>query len=99
MAHIIGNVLVPCQIQMGFSVFPGTYGVLPLPAGDKIAPRQPQSRKSRLLQSLDEILTEPLGIRGGMFGAVHAAIHNGADGLQKGAVQPGRDFPNGKSGM
>ena len=98
-AHVVGDVLVPGQIQVGLALLLGADGVLPLPAGDKVAPGQPQGGQARFPQGGDEVLAEALAVRSGVLGVVHAAVDHGADGLQKGAVQPGRDFPNGELGV
>ena len=91
-SHIIGNILMPCRIQMCFPVLHGPDGILPLPSGHKIPAGQPDTGKPRVPERCIEILPEPLRIRAWMLRVVHASVDHGPDGLQERPEQPGRNL-------
>ena len=90
-SHIIGDKLVPGQVQVRFPLLTGTNGILPVPSGDKIAAGQPDRRQAGTAQAVHEVLPQTQIIRGGMLWVVHAAVDHGTDRFQKGTEQPGRD--------
>lgn len=55
--------------------------------------------KPRFLQGVDEILTEAVFLCSRVLGIIHAAVDHGADRLQKGAIEPGGNFPDLERGM
>ena len=99
MAHVVGNILEPRHIQMGFPLFFRADGILPLPAGYKVSARQAHRRKPGFLQRFVEILPQSLFIRLGMLRVVHASVYHGSDRFQKRAEQPSGDFPDFKFRM
>ena len=63
MAYVVRNVLEPGHIQMGLPLILRADGILPLPAGHKIAAGQADRRQAGFLQRFVKILPESLLIR------------------------------------
>ena len=87
MSELIGFELFPGQIQVSFSVFPGAYGVSPVPAGHEVASRKSYRGHSELLYGIKDVGPEALLIRARVVGAVYASVYPVADGLKECAEQ------------
>ena len=85
-SHVIWNILKPGQIQVRLALLHGADGILPLPAGHKVAAGQAKSRQPGFPQCVHEIAAEALCVCRGMLGVVHAAVDDGADRLHERAI-------------
>ena len=92
-AYLICDVLVPGRVQPDLPLFLRADGILPAPGRHEVPAGQAHRRHVRGLQGIDEVPPEALFVSGGVFRVEHGAVHHGADGLQEGAEQSGRDLP------
>ncbi len=83
MADIVRNVLMPRQIQVRPALGYRPNGILPVPAGNKVAAGKPDCRDWSLSERVYIIAAKALVIRGGMFGIIHRPIDHRSDGLKE----------------